>query len=139
MLGFYSVEENRRMFFYTYAKEHGFDASDTESWRSQSRQELLSQKVIFFVLFEIDKTKGANQIIAQHGSIPKALVELFPHMKQARAKFTFVPQCMTFISNSYSIYHCYSVPTELLKLYSLFGFARRETRFFQTLCKAKHL
>jgi len=76
---YYSEEENRRKFFESYAAINRFDVLDVRSWQVQSREKLLS-------------LKGVNRIIAHHGSIPKALFDLFPQMKSNRSMFSFALQ-----------------------------------------------
>lgn len=49
----YSDLQSRRHFFEKYAEENGFDYNNAENWYSHSKSSILSQKVHFYLYYEV--------------------------------------------------------------------------------------
>eukprot|EP00026_Physarum_polycephalum_P002429 Phypoly_transcript_02435.p1 GENE.Phypoly_transcript_02435~~Phypoly_transcript_02435.p1 ORF type:complete len:884 (+),score=75.70 Phypoly_transcript_02435:120-2771(+) len=63
--------DNRRQFFYDYARRHNFSPLQLSNWYSQPREKIMA-------------TKGADRVLAYHkNSVSAALLDLFPNIEVA--------------------------------------------------------
>eukprot|EP00026_Physarum_polycephalum_P001621 Phypoly_transcript_01623.p1 GENE.Phypoly_transcript_01623~~Phypoly_transcript_01623.p1 ORF type:complete len:1048 (-),score=160.89 Phypoly_transcript_01623:116-2998(-) len=66
--------ETRRQFFENYAKDNDFDPLVPENWYSQPRDIIMT-------------IKGAYSIVSYHGTLPDALIDLFPNIGLEKSRF----------------------------------------------------
>eukprot|EP00026_Physarum_polycephalum_P001762 Phypoly_transcript_01764.p1 GENE.Phypoly_transcript_01764~~Phypoly_transcript_01764.p1 ORF type:complete len:946 (-),score=154.63 Phypoly_transcript_01764:299-3136(-) len=67
-------KENRRQFFDEFAAERAFDPLEPENWYGISRKSIIEKR-------------GGRTVIDYHGSIPKALTELYPEVTFDQNRF----------------------------------------------------